>query len=319
MRMRRLAVLMSMLLVAGIFFAASAFAAYPEKSLNYIITFNPGGESDIFARAQQPLLEKYLGQDVIISYKVGGGGAVGWSEIVKAKPDGYTFAGFNIPHIILQPMIRKNPGYRTEDLKPVSFFMSTPCVLAVKADSPFKNLEDFVKYAKENPGAVTLGGSGSNSANHLGTVIFNKIAGTDIVYVPFTGSGEAIPALLGGHVSGLMTYTTMGVQYKNDVRVLAVAADERVDALPDVPTFKELGYNYSDGAYRGACVPPGTPDEIVNVLSDAFIKVNNEPEFQKKMKALGFALHNFTPEESVALVKAKMKEYEDVVKDLGQN
>ena len=318
MYMRKTGLLLSALVLLGVLLIGTAFAEYPEKSIDYMLTFNPGGESDIFARAQQPLLEKFLGQKVVISYKVGGGGAVGWMEIVTTKPDGYTFAGFNLPHIILQPLMRKNAGYKTEELKPVIFFMSTPCVLAVKADSPFKTLDDFVKFAKASPGAVTLGGSGSNSANHLGTVIFNKLAGIDVVYVPFTGSSDAMSAILGGHVSGLMTYTTMGIQYKNDIRVLAVASEKRIDSLPDVPTFKELGYNYVDGAYRGACVPPGTPDEIVKVLSDVFIKINNDPEFQKKMDALGFTLHDFTPEESVRLVQEKSAAYKDIIKDLEQ-
>ena len=108
-----------------------AFAQFPTKPLSYVIAFNPGGESDIFARAQQPLLEKILGQKVVINYKIGGGGAVGWADLLKQKPDGYTFTGHNLPHIILQPLTTPNSGYKTKEIVPVYTFMSTPCVLAV--------------------------------------------------------------------------------------------------------------------------------------------------------------------------------------------
>jgi tripartite-type tricarboxylate transporter receptor subunit TctC len=297
-------------------FAGNVFAQFPQKALSYVIPFDPGGESDIFARAQQPLLEKALGQKVIVSYKIGGGGAVGWADLVKTKPDGYVFMGYNLPHIILQPLQRTNTGYATLDIKPAYTFMSTPCVLAVSTKSPFKTVDDLVKFAKANPGAVSIGGSGSATANHLATVIFNKLAGINTTYIPFTGTGDAMPALLGGHVSALMTYTTMGNQYAADVRILAVAADARVPSLPNAATFKELGYNLVEGAYRGIAVPPNTPEAVIKVLADACAKVNNDPEFATKMAASGFILQNYGPKESEALVAEKMLVYKDIVKDL---
>ena len=299
-----------------LFSVGMAQAKFPEKPVTYLIPFNPGGESDIFARAQQPLMEKELGQSVLISYKTGGGGSVGWGELIRSKPDGYFTAGFNLPHIILQPLQRKSSGYQTKDVQPVMIFMSTPNILAVKKDSPYKTLDDFVKAAKEKPGAITLGGSGSNSANHLGVVRMNKLAGVKISYVPFTGTGDAMPAFLGGHVSGLMTYTTMGIQYKNDMRVLAVATEQRFPALPDVPTFKELGYDLVEGAYRGLAVPPKTPKEVVDVLYKACHVTNTNPEFVKKMAELGFNLENLDPEASVKLIDEKTTAYKEVLEDL---
>ena len=298
--------------------AGTAFAQFPNKPLNYIIPFNPGGESDIFARAQQPLLEKAFGEKVMVSYKIGGGGAVGWAELVKTKPDGYNFMGHNLPHIILQPLSLKNSGYQTKQIVPVYTFMSTPNILAVPAKSPFKTLADFVKYAKANPGAVLIGGSGSASANEIGQKVLDKLAGIKTTYIPFTGSGDAIPALLGGHVTGLMTYTTMGNQYEGEVRVLAVASEARISSMPNIPTFKELGYDLVEGAFRGAAVPPNTPDSVKKALAAAFEKVNKDPEFAKKMEASGFKLEFMGPEASLKLIEEKMKVYEPLVKELGK-
>ncbi|CAK7051239.1 MAG: hypothetical protein DELT_01053 [Desulfovibrio sp.] len=315
MNVKRVVILLCALSLC-VFSVGVAQAKFPEKPVTYLIPFNPGGESDIFARAQQPLMEKELGKSVLIAYKTGGGGSVGWGELVRSKPDGYFTAGFNLPHIILQPLQRKSSGYQTKDIQPVMIFMSTPNLLVVKKDSPYKTLDDFIKAAKEKPGAITLGGSGSNSANHLGVVRLNKLADVKISYVPFTGTGDAMPAFLGGHVTGLMTYTTMGIQYKNDMRVLAVATEQRFPALPDVPTFKELGYDLVEGAYRGLAVPPKTPKEIVDILYRACYATNTNPEFAKKMAELGFNLENLDPEASSKLIDEKTIAYKEVLDDL---
>ncbi|MDR2452798.1 MAG: tripartite tricarboxylate transporter substrate binding protein [Candidatus Accumulibacter sp.] len=310
------------LFVVGAVLAVGAGAAhaatFPEKPVTYLIPFNPGGESDIFARAQQPIMEKALGQSVLITYKTGGGGSVGWNELIRTKPDGYFTVGFNLPHIILQPLQRKTSGYETKQINPVMIFMNTPNILAVPKDSPYKTLEDFLKAAKEKPGAITLGGSGSNTANHLGVVRLNKVAGVNLSYVPFTGTGDAMPAFLGGHVTGLMTYTTMGAQYKNDMRVLAVATEQRFPLFPDVPTFKELGYDVVEGAYRGLAVPPGTPKEIIDILYKACLAANEDPKFAKTMIDSGFLLENLDHDASNKLIDQKIVEYKAALEDLAK-
>jgi len=256
--------------------------------------------------------------DIAINYKIGGGGALCWSELVRTKPDGYTIAGHNLPHTALQPLEMGNAGYQTLDLKQIYFFESTPNLLLVRNDSPFKTLKDFVEYAKKTPGAVTVGGSGTSSANDLGTTMLNKAAGIQLTYVPFGGTGSAIPALLGGHVTALMSYSTMGIQYAGKFRALAIASETRMDVLSDVPTFKELGYDVVEGAYRGVAAPPGTPDDVVKILADAFEKVHKDPEVRKKMDQNGFKTEFLGPEASLALVKKKMVEYEAIMKALGR-
>ena len=298
--------------------AAAGTAGFPNKRITYNICFNPGGESDITARFQEGPLKKILGVDIAINYKIGGGGALCWADLVKTKPDGYTIAGHNLPHTALQPLEMGNAGYQTLDLKQIYFFESTPNLLLVRTDSPFKTLKDFVEFAKKTPGAVTVGGSGSSSANDLGTTMLNKAAGIQLTYVPFGGTGSAVPALLGSHVTALMSYSTMGIQYAGKFRALAIASETRMDVLSDVPTFKEQGYDVVEGAYRGVAAPPGTPDDVVKILADAFEKVHKDPEVKKKMDQNGFKTEFLGPEASLALVKKKMVEYEAIMKQLGR-
>jgi len=305
-----------MVVLVGMTFTSAALAEYPDKPVTYVICFNPGGESDITARIQQQPLEKVLGVPVVMVYKKGGGGAVGWSELMRTKPDGYTIYGTNLPHTIVQPMTRGNAGYETEKINNVYMFEFTPDILAVNVDSEIKTLEDFVKYAKANPG-ISVGGSGQPSANSLGCEAFGKVAGLKLTYISFTGSGAAVPALLGGHVKALMTYTSMAAQYPDKIRALAIAADKRAKALPDVPTFKELGYEFVEGAYRGVAVPPGTPKEIKMKLEQAFEKVNYDPVVVKKMEDLGFIMEYYGEDASKELVAKLSGYYRQLLKDLG--
>ncbi len=292
-------------------------ADYPSKPLTYMVCFNPGGESDITARIQEASLKKHFGQDVVIQYKIGGGGSVGWSALVRSKPDGYTIAGHNFPHVVVQPLTRGNAGYETLDLTPVYIFESTPNILVVREDSPFRTLDAFIQYAKAHPGVVTVGGSGSHSANDLGTTRLNKAADLKLVYIPFTGSADAVPALLGGHVRSLMTYSTTAVRYKRRLRPLAIASEKRMEVLRDVPTFRELGYEVVEGAYRGVAAPAGTPAQMVQYLAATFEKVMQEPDVIQKMNENGFKIETMGPEKAAEFTKKKMVEYKAVLKELG--
>lgn len=293
----------------------SALAAYPERAVNYVIPFDPGGESDTTARLQQQPLESALGANITITNKAGGGGAVAWSDFQRtAKPDGYTVIGVNIPQIIVQPLQRADAGFATDDFAFVDFFQFTPNALIVRKDSPFTTLDDFLAYAKEHPGSLTVGGSGSQSANHIGTLLLDKVAGIQLTYVPFTGTGSAVPALLGGHVGALMSYTPVAVQYSDQVRTLAVAADERPSFLADVPTFKELGYDVVIGAYRGVAAPKGTPPEVLDKLISAFQSVTKT--ITPKQEALGFVVTDFSGEQARQLVEKNKSVYQEILKSL---
>ncbi|MDI6725558.1 MAG: tripartite tricarboxylate transporter substrate binding protein [Smithellaceae bacterium] len=295
----------------------SALASYPEKTITYIIPFNAGGESDVTARLQQAHLEKILGVSVNVVNKPGGGGAVAWSEFQRtARPDGYTVIGVNIPHIIAQPLERKDTGYTTDGFELIMWFHFTPNALIVQRDGSLKTLADFIKMAKAKPKAVTVAGSGANSANHLDALRLDKLAGLQTTYVPHTGTGPIIPALMGGHVTSTMNYTMVGVQYKDKLRTLAVASEERVPTLPDVPTFKELGYDIVGGAYRGVAVPKGTPPEIVKKLTDAFVKATHL--IADKQREMGFEVTVATGKQALDLVGVMRNNYSGILADLVQ-
>ena len=316
---RRTLIALGAALLATAGLAAGAHAAghgdYPSKPITYIIPFNPGGESDVTARFQEQYFSDVAGQDVVIQYKPGAGGATAWSQLGQSEADGYTIANVNFPHAILQPAI-KDVGYQTDDVKPVYIFHYTPDAVLVRADSEFQTLEDLVNFAKENPGALTMAGSGTNSANHLAAVRLGQMTETQPTYIPFKGSSPAIAALLGGQVQAAMSYTTQGIKAGDQVRVLAIATDERVPAYPDVPTFKELGYDYVAGAYRGVTVPKDTPAEVRQKLSDIIGEINAKPEFRQQLEDGGYVVTDIPEGEIDAFLEERRAEYEPGIEAL---
>ncbi|EAU41608.1 TRAP-T family transporter, periplasmic binding protein [Fulvimarina pelagi HTCC2506] len=289
---------------------------YPSKPINYIIPFNAGGESDVAARFQQPFLEEVTGQSIVVQYISGAGGAQAWSQLNGMEGDGYTMMGSNLPHIILQPMAQ-DVGYTTDDITNVYFFQYTPDALLVPAGSDFQTLEDFVAYAKENPGSVTISGSATNSANHVATTKLNELADIQTTYIPFSGTSPSMTALLGGQVQGSFSYSTAALNQGEEIRVLAVAAEERLPSLPDTPTFKELGYDMVGGAYRGIAVPSSTPEEIRTQLSDLIGEVNANPEFVKKMEDAGFVVISIPYSEMPAFMEEREQQYQSVAETMG--
>ncbi len=311
------AVLVSFCLLLACLMPAAALAEYPEKPITYTIPFNPGGESDITARLQEPHLEEVLGVPVNVTHKPGGGGGVAWNAFQRsAKPDGYELIGVNIPHIIGQPMIRKDAGFTTDGFALIMWFHFTPNALIVPANSQFKTLKDFVEYAKAHPKVLTVGGSGTYSANHLETLRLEKQAGIQLTYIPHKGTGPLKPAILGGHLSALMNYTMLPVELKGQVRVLAVASEERHPMLPDAPTFREQGYDIVGGAFRGVAAPKGTPQPIIDKLADAFTKVNRI--IAAKQEPLGFFMTYATGKDAVALVEQMRQNYSGILNEIAK-
>jgi tripartite-type tricarboxylate transporter receptor subunit TctC len=243
-----------------------------------------------------------------VRHQPGGGGAVAWSEFQgNAEPDGHEIIGINLPHIVGQPIQRADAGYATEDFDIITWFHFTPHVLIVPASSPFQTLDDLVAFAKENPQAVTMGGSGTFSGNHLETLRFEELAEVDVTYIPFTGTGPLPAAILGGHVGSVMSNSTLGVQMGDDVRVLAVAAEERLEVLPDVPTFTELGYDIVGGTFRGVAAPKGTPADRITMLADIFTEINKT--MAERQVPMGFQMTDIRGEEAIALLDRLKTQY----------
>ena len=306
-------------LVAGVAALALAFAAqaaYPDKPIQYIIPFAPGGESDVAARLQQQVFKAKFNQELIVSNKTGAGGALAWSQLNNMPGDGYTIMGVNLPHIVLQPL---EPGtqFKTEDITPVYFFHYTPDAIIVSADSPYRTFADLVKAAREKPDSISLAGSGTNSANHLAHERLDHEFGIKTLYVPFKGTGDLVSAVLGNHVTGAMSYSSLAIQQKGKVRMLAIATEKRSPQFPDVPTFKESGINWVDGAYRGIAVPKSTPPEVRKMVSDMMDAINKDPELRKRMTEGGFEVTDIGLDQIPAFVKERSVEYLNAAKGLG--
>jgi tripartite-type tricarboxylate transporter receptor subunit TctC len=307
--------------VAFVFGAAAPAVAQtlpcPAANLMYWQAFPPGGESDLSARHQQVVLKKKCpAVDTVIQYKAGAGGALLWSQTNTLPADGLNVVGINLPHMVLQPM-EGNVSYKTEDVTPVFWFHYTPDLLVVNEAGPIKTFADFIKAAKENPGKLNLGGSGLNSANHAAHERLNRDFGVRTTYVPYKGTGDLALAVLGGHIDGAMTYTPFAIANKGKVRPLAVAMETRHPLLPDVPTFKELGVDWVDGAFRGIGVPKSTPPETRRKLSDLFAALNADAEMKELAAKVGFELVNVGVDGMDAFMRTRTRIYTDVGTRMG--
>jgi len=298
--------------------ASTAFAQpCLEKNLQYWQAFPPGGESDLSARHQQAVLRKKCAAiETIVQYKAGAGGALMWSQMNSLPGDGFNVVGINLPHIVFQP-IEGQVQYKTADITPVFWFHYTPDTLVVPTSSAIKNFAEFIDAAKKDPGKLSLGGSGLNSANHAAHERLNAAFGIKTIYVPFKGTGDMTTSVLGGQVDGAMTYVPFVVANKSRVRPLAVAMDKRHPLIPDVPTFKELGVNWVDGAYRGIGVPKSTPPEQRKRLSDLWMALNSDAEMKDLAAKNGFELVNVGLEQMDAFMKERTQLYVEGAARLG--
>jgi tripartite-type tricarboxylate transporter receptor subunit TctC len=294
---------------------AATAQAFPERPVNYIIPFNPGGESDISARLQQPFFEKITGHEAVIQYQPGAGGSQAWSTLNTLPADGHTIMGTNVPHIVMQPMLQ-NPGYETDDLVNVYMFHYTPDALIVRADSDFQTVQDVIDAAMEAPGAITVSGSGTNSANDVANKVFENETGAVLTYIPYSGTSPSVAALLGGEVEAQWGYSTVAAAQGDQVRMLAVAMENRHPLFPDVPTFKELGIDMVGGAYRGIAVPSGVDEETRQALSDIIGAINADPAFIEAMEGAGFAMLDVSYDEMADWMAARKDAYRGIADQL---
>jgi tripartite-type tricarboxylate transporter receptor subunit TctC len=304
-------------LSAAIFAPQVSAQVCPEKNVMYWQAFPAGGESDISARHQQAVLKKKCPSiETIVQYKPGAGGGLMWAQMNNLPADGYNIVGINLPHIVLQPL-EGQVQYKTDDITPVYWFHYTPDAIVVAEQSPIKTFADLVKMAKAKAGDVTLAGSGTNSANHAAHEKLDIVANIKTTYVPFKGTGDLTTAVLGQHVTGAMSYSAFAINSKGKVRAIAVALDKRHPLLPDVPTFKELGFDWIDGAYRGIGMPKSTPPEARKRMSDLWATLNNDPEMKDLAFKSGFELVNVGVDKMEPFMRERTKAYSEVAKRLG--
>ena len=256
---------------------------YPTKPINILINKAPGGTLDIPTRIVASKAEKFLGQPFILSNNGGGGGSVALGIIAKEKPDGYHLVATSSSTLIRVPQFR-TVTYKLEDFDPIMYFAAPQTGLAVRADSPWKTLKEFVEYAKKNPRKVTYATSGAGSAMHLAMEYIAKQEGIEWIHVPYPGEAPALTALLGGHVTAVSDSTgwVPHVQ-QGTLRLLCTHGERRMKTFPDVPILLELGYNYFNEVVFLFVAPKGTPPSIVKKLDEAFHKAMDDPEFIQTM------------------------------------
>jgi tripartite-type tricarboxylate transporter receptor subunit TctC len=295
--------------------AVDPAATYPNAPVQYVIPFGSGGESDIVAKLQQPYFTELTGQDLYISRKPGGGGAVVWNELNNMQGDGYTIVGINLPHIVLQPLL--GARYKTNDITAVYIFHYTPDAIVVRQDSPFKTLNDLLKYARTSSKQLVFSGSGQGTANELAKQHFDKMADIKTRYQAFKGTGASVTALMLESVDASWGYLTIGLSYEDDVRVLAIATEKLHPKLPDVPTFRELGFDLVGGAYRGIAVPKSTPEAVRKRISDLFANINQNPKMRRAVEDLGFVPVDIPYKDVGKFVADKTQEYIKLAKEAG--
>jgi tripartite-type tricarboxylate transporter receptor subunit TctC len=253
---------------------------------------------------------------MIVVNRPGAGGGLVWAQLNSLPADGYTIAGVNLPHIELQPLEGTVP-YKTEDITPFYFYHFTADAIVVPTSSPIKTFEDLIRTAKEKPGTLNFAGSGSMSANHMAHERLDKLAGIKTTYVPFKGTGDLIASLLGGHVDAAMAYLPLAIQQKGQMRLLAVASEKRHPAFPDAPTFKELGFNWVDGAYRGIAVPKATPREVQKEVSQMMGELNRDPDTRKKLIDGGYDLVDIGVDQMPDFLARRSRQYLDDARNAG--
>lgn len=267
---------------------AIAQDAYPSRPITMIVPFPPGGVADIVGRPAADAMTRALGSPVVVENKSGAGGGIGMSYVAKAKPDGYTVL-MALSSISILPEADKVTGrapmYQFKDFVPIARFTADPTVLAVRADSPWKTLAEFIADAKKRPGAITFGSSGNYGTMHVPMEMLAASAGVKLLHVPFTGAGPAVVALLGGQIDAVSSGPSTVVQHvkAGKLRVLASWGDKRLASLPDVPTLTESGYPVVFTQWTALFAPAGTPDAVIGKLRDAARATVVDPKFVATM------------------------------------
>ena len=271
--------------------ANPAFAqdSYPSKPITVINAFPPGGVADVVGRPLIAVMEKSLKQPLVMLNKTGAGGAVGFATAAKAPPDGYTIlvALSSISHFPVTDRINgKTPSYELKDFAPIALVTADPTVLVVRTDGPYKSVKDFVDAAKANPGKINYSSSGVYGALHVAMEIFAGAANIKLFHVPYQGGGPAVTALLSGQVEALASGPAAAMaQIKGGkMRALASWSTERLALMPDIPTFKELGYDAEFYLWCGVMVPAATPQDVQMKLRNAVREAVATPEFKGAME-----------------------------------
>jgi tripartite-type tricarboxylate transporter receptor subunit TctC len=263
-------------------------AGYLSRPVEFIVPFDPGGGADASQRVFNKYAEPIVGQRLVIVNKPGAGGATGWAELVRAKPDGYTLAITTPPFNIIPALVRpKQTGYKMDQFTNICIYAIVPDLLYAREGGQFKTLKDVVDFAKQNPEKIKAANTGALGADYMATLLIEHATGTKFTQIPFTGGALALQATLAGTTDVMVGSSLYAVAQKGKLRPLAIATEKRDPKLPEVPTFKELGYDVFSERYRAIGGPPKLPGEGVTYWGQVCKQVVDNPQFQAEMDKIG--------------------------------
>ena len=315
MRMLRFA-LVCVLLSSSV----AAAQGWPTKSVRFVVPFPPGGSTDVAARSLADKLSQSLGQQVVVDNRGGAGGALGTGEVARATPDGYTFLFAANAVSILHLAVKGLPYDMLRDFVPVTQVTTQPNAVAVSASLPVRDIKGLVAYAKANPGKLSYAHAGNGGGQHLSGELLKKMAGIDMVGVPYRGGGQAITDLLGGQVQvAVLGSTPLMPHHKaGKIRILAFTSMERFSGMPEIPTLHELGYKGFDATqWLGLLAPRGTPEEAVKRLHAETVKALKLPDVQARLAGAALQPVGGTPEQFGTLIKNEIDSFGKLARELG--
>jgi tripartite-type tricarboxylate transporter receptor subunit TctC len=300
--------------------AASAQAAWPEKPVKIVVPWAPGGSTDILARTVADKLTRVLGQPVIVENKAGASGNIGSELVAKAAPDGYTLLfGSMSTHAINHALMPSMPFKGVEDFTPIAMLAFVTNTVVVHPSVPVATMKDFIAYAKANPGKVAYASAGPGSTNHLSAALLEKMAGIQMLHVPYKGGAPAILATVSGDTQMFVTAGTQSLPHvkAGKLKLIGVTEKSRSALLKDTPTVAETIPGYEMAVWYGAFGPPGLPAEMTARLNKEINAIMMLPDVREKMGAIGVEAVNLTPEQFGAAMRADADKWGKLVRELG--
>lgn len=318
---RRYTLLAALLLSSA--FSAIAQGSWPTRSITMIVPFPPGGLADLVARPVAEAMSRELGQPVVIENKAGAGGGIGMSLAAKSKPDGYTMV-MALSSLTVLPeadvVLGRTPMFGLNDLRPVARYTADPTVLAVRADSTWKSVQEFVDDAKKRPGAINYGSSGNYGTMHVPMEILAQTTGSKLTHIPFTGAGPAVVALLGGQIDAVSTGPATVLQHvkAGKLRVLGHWGNGKLASMPEVPSLKDAGFNAEYAQWSGLFIPSATPEPVAQRIRAAARAAAQDAKVREVILGAGSPVQFQDSPDFEKYVQADAKRMVDVVKKIGK-
>ena len=318
---RRYTLLAALLLSSA--FSAIAQGSWPTRSITMIVPFPPGGLADLVARPVAEAMSRELGQPVVIENKAGAGGGIGMSLAAKSKPDGYTMV-MALSSLTVLPeadvVLGRTPMFMLNDLRPVARYTADPTVLAVRAESPWKSVQEFVDDAKKRPGAINYGSSGNYGTMHVPMEILAQVSGSKLTHIPFTGAGPAVVALLGGQIDAVSTGPATVLQHvkAGKLRVLGHWGNGKLASMPEVTSLKDAGFNAEYAQWSGLFIPSATPEPVAQRIRAAARAAAQDAKVREVILGAGSPVQFQDSPDFEKYVQADAKRMVDVVKKIGK-